>query len=65
MLAHKFVDDAIPMVKPDGTMRTLAEIEAAAIDFALTAYRSRKSAAKALGIGRTTLYRKIEDLQSH
>ncbi|HEX8217567.1 MAG TPA: helix-turn-helix domain-containing protein [Allosphingosinicella sp.] len=53
------------MVKPDGTMRTLAEIEAAAIDFALTAYRSRKSAAKALGIGRTTLYRKIEDLQSH
>ena len=61
-MAQRMMDDVIPMVRPDGNMRTLAEIEAAAIDYALTVYRSRGSAADALGIGRSTLYRKMQEL---
>lgn len=62
-MAQQLRDDAIPMVRPDGNMRTLAEIEAAAIDYALTVYRSRGCAADALGIGRSTLYRKMMELE--
>ena len=54
--------DAIPLVGPDGNLRTLAEIEAAAIDYALIACGNRRNAAAALGIGRSTLYRKMQAL---
>ena len=54
-MGQRLMDDVIPMVRPDGNMRTLAEIEAAAIDYALTVYRSRGSAAEELGIGSSTL----------
>ncbi len=57
MMTETSHNDVIPMVRPDGNMRTLAEIEAAAIDYALLKHRSRTAAATALGIGRTTLYR--------
>ena len=54
--------DAIPLIGPDGNMRTLAEIEEAAIDYALNVCGSRQNAAIALGIGRSTLYRKLRDV---
>ena len=61
-MGHKILDDAIPMVRADGNMWTLAEIEAAAIDYALNVCGSRGNAADALGIGRSTLYRKMAEL---
>ena len=43
-------------------MRKLDELEAAAIRFALVHYRGRMSAmARKLGIGRSTLYRKMKE----
>ncbi len=55
--------DYIPVIRPDGTMLTLTEIEDAAIDFALTHLRP-SDAARALGIGRSTLYRRIDKLKN-
>ena len=52
-------NDAIPLCKAGGTMMTLAEIEEAAIDYALLVCPNRMAAADALGLGRATLYRKI------
>jgi transcriptional regulator of acetoin/glycerol metabolism len=57
-----FSSDVIPLIGPDGNMRTLAEIEGAAIDYALNMCGSRQNAAIALGIGRSTLYRRIREL---
>jgi DNA-binding NtrC family response regulator len=54
--------DVIPLIRPDGNMRTLAEIEEAAIDYALNMCGSRQNAAMALGIGRSTLYRRMREL---
>jgi len=51
--------DVIPVIGPDGNMRTLAEIEDAVIDYAMNVCGSRQNAAAALGIGRSTLYRKL------
>ncbi len=53
--------DVIPLIGPDGNMRTLAEIEDAAIDYALNICGNRQNAAIALGIGRSTLYRRLRD----
>jgi len=48
--------------RPDGHVRPLAEIEAEAIRRALGQYRGRMAeVARRLGIGRSTLYRKLED----
>ena len=53
-----------PFVGEDGHIRRLFDIEADAIAKALTLYRGRMSeTARRLGIGRSTLYRKIDDLQ--
>jgi DNA-binding NtrC family response regulator len=47
----------------DGEMRPLAEVEAAMIRMALERYSGRMTlVAKRLGIGRSTLYRKLKDL---
>ncbi|MEO1492724.1 MAG: sigma-54 dependent transcriptional regulator [Pseudomonadota bacterium] len=55
---------ANPFVTEDGHIRRLFDIEADAIAKALTLYRGRMSeTARRLGIGRSTLYRKIEELQ--
>jgi len=52
------------LLTPEGHIRRLADIEADAISIALTLYRGRMSeTARRLGIGRSTLYRKIDDLQ--
>jgi transcriptional regulator of acetoin/glycerol metabolism len=47
----------------DGDLKTLAEIEAAMIRLALERYQGRMSLiARRLGIGRSTLYRKLKEL---
>jgi DNA-binding NtrC family response regulator len=51
-----------PFTRSDGHMRRLSEIEAEAIRRALVQYRGRMAeVARRLGIGRSTLYRKLED----
>lgn len=53
-----------PFVTDDGHIRRLFDIEADAIARALALYRGRMSeTARRLGIGRSTLYRKIDELQ--
>jgi DNA-binding NtrC family response regulator len=50
-------------VDADGELRPLADIEAAMIRLALDRYQGRMSLiARRLGIGRSTLYRKLKDL---
>lgn len=54
--------NAMPLLDGDGDMRKLDELEAEAIRFALVHYRGRMSAmARKLGIGRSTLYRKMKE----
>ena len=53
----------LALLKDDGEMRTLAEIENEIIRFALTHYRGQMSeVARRLKIGRSTLYRKLDDI---
>ena len=53
-----------PFMRDDGHVKRLLEIEAEAISRALSIYRGRMSeTARRLGIGRSTLYRKIDELQ--
>ncbi|MDZ7823143.1 MAG: sigma-54 dependent transcriptional regulator [Ahrensia sp.] len=55
LFARAFVDDT-------GHVRTLVEIEAAAIELAIAHYDGQMSeVARRLGIGRSTLYRKLKD----
>ncbi|WP_374308408.1 sigma-54-dependent transcriptional regulator [Methylocella sp.] len=50
------------LLDDDGEARPLAELEEQAIRFALERYHGRMSKmAKALGVGRSTLYRKLKD----
>jgi DNA-binding NtrC family response regulator len=50
------------LIDDSGDVRRLEEIEAESIRFALTHYRGQMSrAARKLGIGRSTLYRKMKD----
>jgi DNA-binding NtrC family response regulator len=52
------------MLDAHGEVRPLADIEAEVIGFALTHYRGQMSeVARRLGIGRSTLYRKLEEMQ--
>ena len=53
---------ANPLLTGDGHIRRLRDIEGEAIGRALTLYRGRMAeAARRLGIGRSTLYRKIDE----
>jgi len=53
----------LPLVNAAGTLRPLAEIETEVIRFAISHCRGRMSeVARRLGIGRSTLYRKLEGL---
>ncbi|MEZ5839238.1 MAG: sigma-54 dependent transcriptional regulator [Hyphomicrobiales bacterium] len=53
---------SVAMVGADGEMRPLAEIEEAMIRFAIDHYQGRMSeVARRLGIGRSTLYRKLKE----
>lgn len=54
---------ALPLLRDGGDMLTLAEIEERAIRFALAHYQGHLSAiSRHLGIGRSTLYRKLKEL---
>jgi DNA-binding NtrC family response regulator len=54
---------ALALMDDHGEMRTLEELEAEIIRFALAHYRGHMSAvSRRLGIGRSTLYRKLKDL---
>jgi DNA-binding NtrC family response regulator len=54
---------SLSLVDDAGDMFTLADLEAQAIRFALAHYRGRMSAiSRHLGIGRSTLYRKLKEL---
>ncbi|KQS76508.1 Fis family transcriptional regulator [Rhizobium sp. Leaf384] len=56
------VEQAIPSVDAGGNVRKLAEVEEELIRFALKFYRGQMSqVARKLGIGRSTLYRKLKD----
>src|SRR5579871_6625810 len=53
---------ALRLIDDSGEVRTLADIEAESIRFALSHYRGQMSqVARKLGIGRSTLYRKMKD----
>ncbi|AWM88340.1 sigma-54 dependent transcriptional regulator [Microvirga sp. 17 mud 1-3] len=53
----------LSLMSDGGEMRTLAELEAEVIRFALSHYGGRMSAiSRRLGIGRSTLYRKMKEL---
>ncbi len=55
-------DNAIPSVNQAGDVRRLADVEEELIRFALKFYRGQMSqVARKLGIGRSTLYRKLKD----
>ena len=54
--------NVLPLLGDNGEMRKLEEIEAQALRFALTHYRGQMSEiARRLGIGRSTLYRKMKE----
>ncbi|WP_375249709.1 sigma-54-dependent transcriptional regulator [Sphingomonas sp.] len=53
----------VTLFRPDGHLRTLDEIEADVIRLAIGHYRGRMTeVARRLGIGRSTLYRKLSEL---
>jgi len=55
--------DALALVMDDGHVRPLAEVEHAVLDHAMRRYRGRLSeVARRLGIGRSTLYRRLKAL---
>ena len=62
--AHEHRDPhSLRMISDSGDVRTLEEIETEVIRFALSHYRGQMSQmARKLGIGRSTLYRKLKDI---
>jgi len=63
--AHSHVQESVGVVlyTPDGNLRPLEEIEADVIRLAIGHYRGRMTeVARRLGIGRSTLYRKLGEL---
>ncbi|WP_027487938.1 sigma-54-dependent transcriptional regulator [Allorhizobium undicola] len=57
-----FLENAIASIDENGNVRRLADIEEELIRFALKFYRGQMSqVARKLGIGRSTLYRKLKD----
>jgi DNA-binding NtrC family response regulator len=62
--AHSFQESVgVVLYTPDGNLRPLEDIEADVIRLAIGHYRGRMTeVARRLGIGRSTLYRKLSDL---
>jgi DNA-binding NtrC family response regulator len=63
-LVHAFADGpGVALYEADGNLRPLADIEADVIRLAIGHYRGRMTeVARRLGIGRSTLYRKLAEL---
>ncbi len=60
---HMSTSGGVDLFRPDGNMRALEEIEADVIRLAIGHYRGRMTeVARRLGIGRSTLYRKLGEL---
>ncbi|MGP1351840.1 MAG: sigma-54-dependent transcriptional regulator [Parasphingopyxis sp.] len=61
---HAFADGpGVALYEPDGNLRPLSDIEADVIRLAIGHYRGRMTeVARRLGIGRSTLYRKLSEL---
>jgi DNA-binding NtrC family response regulator len=58
--------NVLPLIDENGNMRRLEHLEAETIKFALDYYRGQMSAvARKLGIGRSTLYRKMKEYGFH
>jgi DNA-binding NtrC family response regulator len=58
--------NVLPLLEENGSMRRLDQLEAETIKFALDYYRGQMSAvARKLGIGRSTLYRKMKEYGFH
>ncbi len=56
-------NSALTLLRPDGHVRPMEELEAEIIRFAITHYGGQMSSvARRLGIGRSTLYRRVSDL---
>jgi len=61
--APEAASDALVLTESNGDVRPLAQVEAEMIELALKKYNGRMSeAARRLGIGRSTLYRKVQAL---
>lgn len=61
--APRQTEAGVTLYTPDGNLRTLIDIEADVIRLAIGHYRGRMTeVARRLGIGRSTLYRKLADL---
>ncbi len=59
-----FPGNATPTTTTDGRVQTMDELESKAIEAAILQFRGNLTeAAKALGIGRATLYRKVKQYQ--
>ena len=60
---HMATSGGVTLFRPDGNLRPLEEIEADVIRLAIGHYRGRMTeVARRLGIGRSTLYRKLGEL---
>jgi DNA-binding NtrC family response regulator len=61
--ARMLVGSGVTLFQPDGNLRALEQIEADVIRLAIGHYRGRMTeVARRLGIGRSTLYRKLGEL---
>ena len=62
VVVHQVPEGTLQGVGHDGEVRTIADVEEELIRFALRFYRGQMSeVARRLGIGRSTLYRKLKD----
>jgi len=60
-IAPSVAPASLPLLTVEGEVRPIEEIEAEVIRFAIAHYRGQMSeVARRLGIGRSTLYRKLE-----
>lgn len=61
-VAESFMEGAVRQIDPSGNIRQMIEMEEEIIRFAISHYNGQMSeVARRLGIGRSTLYRKLKD----
>jgi DNA-binding NtrC family response regulator len=63
--AGSYASPSFPLIGEDGNIRRMEEIEAESIRFAMQYYHGRMTeVARRLGIGRSTLYRKLSEISA-